>query len=123
MHNDRNVLIISDDENSKTVKLILRHKLVPIIRRSILSAVYFLRHYDIMAIIIDKKNQNVDAIEFILNAREVACDIPIFVPEQYYELEDWSLIISFGKIKIYDEKKYPLNKEIKNLLNQIAKAI
>jgi DNA-binding NtrC family response regulator len=116
MKNKKNVLIISDDENSDTVKIILRLKLIPIIRRSILAAMEILRHGEIGAIIIDKENQNVDTIEFILNARDVVRDIPILVPEQYYDIEDWSLIKICGKIIVYNESNYTLDKELLKIL-------
>ena len=123
MNKEKSVLIISDDENSKTVRMMSRFNLIPIIRRSILSAMEFLRHYEIVAIIIDKEHQNVDAIEFILNARDVARDTPIFVPEQFYEVEDWNLIRIYGKIALYDDMNYPLDNEITKLLNLTNKTI
>ena len=113
----KNILVITNNENSETVKLISRLKLVPIIRRSILTAIEFLRHYEISAIVIDKTNQNVDAIEFILNAKDVARDVPIFVPAQMYEIEDWNLVQIHTIIRLYDDLNYPLEKELTNSIS------
>lgn len=116
MQKEIHIMVITDDENCPIVRTLLRHRVVPIIRRSIVSAINLLQHLNITAIIIDKKHQNVDSIELILNARDVAGEIPIFVPEQYHQKEDWSIIRNLGKILLYDEKSQPLNKEIANLL-------
>lgn len=112
MNNKKNILIISNDENSDAIKLISRLKFIPIIRRSILTAIKFLRHNEIAAIVIDKKNQNVDAIEFILNASEVVRNVKIFVPAQLYDIEDWNLVKIHGIINLYDELNYPLEREL-----------
>jgi hypothetical protein len=107
-----NILVISDDENSTINKQINKKNVLPIIRRSIMSAMEVLKHHNIVAIIIDKEHQNVDTIELILNARDIVSKIPIFVPNEYLQKEDWSLISGLGQIRIYDEKKLPLIDEI-----------
>jgi DNA-binding NtrC family response regulator len=116
MEKQKHILVITDDENSQVIEMLLRLQVVPVIRRSIMSAINLLRHLSIIAIIIDKQHQDVDSIELILNARDVAGKIPIFVPEQYQRKVDWSIILTLGKIIVYNEKRYPLNNEITNFL-------
>lgn len=116
MKKEIHIMVITDEENCPIVRTLLRHQVIPIVRRSIMSAINLLQHLNIIAIIIDKENQNVDSIELILNARDVAGEIPIFVPEQYHQKEDWSIIRNLGKIIVYNDKNYPLNNEIIDLL-------
>jgi DNA-binding NtrC family response regulator len=116
MEKQKHILVITDDENSQVIEMLLRLQVVPVIRRSIMSAINLLRHLSIIAIIIDKQHQDVDSIELILNARDVAGKIPIFVPEQYQRKVDWSIILTLGKTIVYNEKRYPLNNEITNFL-------
>jgi hypothetical protein len=104
MYQDKNILVISDSENSQTIKTLSRLKLVPLIRRSILSAMELLRHHNISAVVIDKDNQNVDAIEFILNARDIIHDIPIFIPNQFYEIRPDGITKLYKKIVVYENE-------------------
>jgi DNA-binding response OmpR family regulator len=74
-----NILIISDDENSEIIKTLNRRKMVTVIRRTILTAMDFLRYNDVSAIIIDKKHRDVDILEFSLNIRDINKVTPIFI--------------------------------------------
>lgn len=118
MEKQKHILVITNEENNPVIEMLLRLQIVPVIRRSIMSAINLLRHMHIIAIIIDKEHQNVDSIEFILNVRDVAGKIPIFVPEQCRQKGDWSVIRALGDIKVYNENKFPLNKEIISLLEK-----
>lgn len=118
MEKDKHIMVITDDENSDVVKMLLRIKVIPITRRSIITALELLRRLQIVAIIIDKEHQNVDSLEFILNTRDVASKIPIFIPEQYHLNEDWSKISNLGKIEIYNESNYSIKQQIKSLLGK-----
>ena len=109
-------MVIKDYEECRMLPTLLRHQVIPIVRRSIISTINLLQHLNINAIIIDKEHQNVDSIELILNARDVAGEIPILVPEQYHKKEDWSIIRNLGRIIVYNEKNYPRNNEITNIL-------
>lgn len=113
MEKDRHFLIISDNENSDIVRIVSSMKIIPIIRKTVLTALSLLRHHEITAIVIDKEYENVDALEFILNARDVDREVPIFVPEFYFKNEDWSILRNFGKIVVYSNDKQLLNNTIK----------
>jgi hypothetical protein len=114
----KHVLVITDEENSPVVGMLLRLQIVPVIRRSIMSAMNLLRHISISTIIIDREHQDVDSIELILNARDIAGKIPIFVPEQCHAKEDLNIIRALGRIVVYNENEYPLNKEVINFLEK-----
>lgn len=76
-----NVLILTENTNSKTVNIINKSKFLPLLRNTILSASDLLKHHSIAAIVIDKQNRKVDSLEFILNAQELNSTAPIFIIE------------------------------------------
>jgi two-component SAPR family response regulator len=80
-----NILIISDDENSEIIKTLNRRKMVTVIRRTILTAMDFLRYNDVSAIIIDKKHRDVDILEFSLNIRDINKLTPIFIINEPFD--------------------------------------
>lgn len=74
-----NVLILTEDSNSKTVKIVNKSKFLPLVCNTVLSSSDLIKHHLIDALIIDKIHRNADSLEFILNARELKCKAPIFV--------------------------------------------
>jgi DNA-binding NtrC family response regulator len=115
MNNEKHILVITDDENSDIVRLLFRHRIIPITKRSILSAIYVLQHLDIVAVIIDKELQNVDTLEFILNARDIDRKVPIFVSNSITNQEDWKIIKNESKVVVFKDE----NDLIKNTVNKI----
>ena len=116
MKNEKHILVITDNENSDIVRMFLRHRVIPITRRSIISAIYLLRHLHIVAIIIDKELQNVDTLEFILNARDIAQEIPIFVPDTFNNKKDWVDVKDQVNVLVYNDE----NMLIKNTVNKLV---
>jgi hypothetical protein len=114
-NNKKHILVITDDENSDIVRLFFRHRIIPITKRSILSAIYVLQHLDIVAVIIDKELQNVDTLEFILNARDIDRKVPIFVSNSITNQEDWKIIKNESKVVVFKDE----NDLIKNTVNKI----
>jgi len=112
------VLVITDNENSTTVRTLLRHKLIPVTRRSIISAIDLLRHFNIIAVVIDKEHQDVDILEFILNARDVSCTTPVFVPGRNRNNPAWNTIKDLGPLEIYDETLQTIVQQIGQLVQQ-----
>ena len=95
-------MIISDNENSEIIRKISKRKISTIVRRTILAAIDILRHYDLSAIIIDKENQQFDALEFVLNIRDIDRRVPIYIPQDILKNENWKPIKSIGKIISFD---------------------
>lgn len=115
---EAHILVITDDENSRIVRMLLRTDIIPITRRSIISAMDLLRHLDIGAIVIDKEHQEVDMLEFILNAKDVAGKIPILIPEQFQNTEDWYVLKNLGRISVYNKTNRLLPEQINHLLKR-----
>ena len=74
-----NVLILTENTNSKTVSIINKSKFLPLLCNTILSSSDLLKHHSISAIVIDKQHQKVDSLEFILNVNELNSTIPILM--------------------------------------------
>ena len=74
-----NVLILTENSNSKTVRIINKSKFLPLLCNTILSASDLIKHHNISAIVIDKNHRKVDSIEFILNAQDLNSAAPIFL--------------------------------------------
>lgn len=74
-----NILVLTDEVNSSTRKIITKAKFLPLISNTLQEAFYMLKHHSFSAIVIDKKHKSIDALEFILNARELNPTLPIFI--------------------------------------------
>jgi len=120
---EHNFLVITDDENSKVVRNLIKQKVFPVIRRSIPSAIQMLRHLNIQGIIVEDEHKSVDTLEFILNVRDISRDIPIFISNKYQKHKVIRQIKNFGQIEIFDETDNKIEKKIKTLIknNSIKK--
>ena len=115
---ENNILVITDDENSKIVRTLLRLKIVPIIRRSIPSAIQTLSHLNIEGIIVEDENKSIDTIDFISNVRDVSEEIPVFISNRYQKHSIIKKIKNRARITIFDETDKQIENEIKSLVNQ-----
>lgn len=109
MMQELHILVITENENSDIVRTLLRHRAIPITRRSIQSAIDLLQHTNIIAIVIDREHKSIDSLEFILNVRDITEGIPIYIPDEFSRKEDWSIINNLENIVVYEDKKQILN--------------
>jgi hypothetical protein len=98
------ILVVTDNDDSKIVKNLLKRRIFPLTRSSILSAIDLLKHVQIKTIVLDKTHQYVDTLEFILNVRDINSDLLIFVPEHYRQYPEWKTLEKFNNIEIYDDE-------------------
>lgn len=113
---ERNVLVITDDENSKVVRTLLKYKIFPVIRRSIPSAIQILRFLKVSAIIIEDEHKSVDTLEFVLNIRDINLNTPILISNRYQKHSVINKIKNFGQIIIFDETDNALDSRIKKIV-------
>ena len=113
---ERNVLVITDDENSKIVRTLLKYKIFPVIRRTIPSAIQILRVMNVSAIIVEDEHRCVDTLEFILNIRDVSANTPILISNRYQKHNIISKVKDFSQIIIFDETDKNLDKKITRLV-------
>ena len=99
---NEHILVITDDENSELVRVLLKQKIIPITRQSLQSAIQLMRHIDFSAVVIDKIHHNVDTLEFILNARDFSINTPIFIPEKFFLNNEWRKIKKLKQVHVYD---------------------
>jgi two-component SAPR family response regulator len=113
---EHNILVITDDENSKIVRTLLKQKIFPVIRRSIPTAMQILRHLKVTGIIVEDEHKSVDTLEFILNVRDITKDVPIFISNRYQKHSVIKQIKNYGQIVIFDETDNKIEKKIKRLV-------
>jgi CheY-like chemotaxis protein len=73
------VLVIGKDEKSPLVETLFDFGYMPLLRRDMHDALYKLRHERFRAIFVDRSYEGIDALEFILNVRDINGDIPIIL--------------------------------------------
>lgn len=115
MKERNNILVITDDDESKVVRRLLKQKIFPLTRSSILSAIDLLKHIDISIIVLDKTHKSVDALEFILNVQDVTNKPTILVPKHYQKYSEWNTLKKFEYVDIYDEEENTLLKKVLKL--------
>jgi len=71
------LIVYGADEHSELVEIITRAGYLPVIRSNVLNILRLIRHSDFIAIIIDSDNLKEDALELILNVRDINVEIPI----------------------------------------------
>lgn len=113
---EHNILVITDDENSKVVQSLMKQKIFPVIRRSIPSAIQILKHLKIQGIIVEDEHKNLDTLEFILNVRDVSENIPILISNRYQKHKVIKQIKKFGQIEIFDETDNKIDKKLKSII-------
>lgn len=113
---EKNVLVITDDENSKIVRTLLKYKIFPVIRRSIPSAIQILKFLNVGAIIIEDEHKSVDTLEFVLNIRDINLNTPILISNRYQKHKVINKIKNFGQIIIFDETDNNLDSKIKKIV-------
>lgn len=112
MPGETHILVITGNENSGIVRSLLKHNSIPVIRRSIQSAIELMQHLKVAAVVIVRDHNNVDSLEFILNARDISVDIPIYVPAEFHEMKDWEIISKFSNVLVYDDEKQLLKMQV-----------
>lgn len=110
-----NILIISSKEKSKTIDIVSRHKYVPIIRRSLLSAIEIIKHHRMFAIIIDNSAEDFDVLEFVLNLNDLGVNIPIYISKN--DISD----TNFQKVKeVYKNIDVLTFTKLENSINSLS---
>ena len=111
------ILIITDNDDSPIVKNLLKKRIFPLTRSSILSSLELIKHVEIKIIVLDKSHKTVDTIEFILNVRDVKSEILIFLPKEFTNYSEWSTLKKMENIRTYDgdsisfEEKYVVKRK------------
>lgn len=92
MHDTSAVLILSTNKKSDLVETLFNLGYVPLVRQTILPALEMLRHHRFRAVFIDRNREDVDALEFILNVRDLDEKIPIFVIKNAHDQQETRMI-------------------------------
>ena len=77
--NESQVLILGDHQRHQIESLLERMDYTPIVRGSVEHCLELLRIRFFFAVFIDRNFTQADVLEFVLNVRDLDCDVPVIV--------------------------------------------
>lgn len=79
MGGQNTVLVLGNDSKSELVEKLLDLGFTPILRDDIHGAMHKIQHENLAAAFVDRENIDIDALEFILNVRDVKNYLPVII--------------------------------------------
>jgi len=79
MENLASILIVTSDEQSELVEIMFNLGYLPLIRRKMYPALNMIRHKCVDAVFLDFDQMEIDALEFIINVRDLNSVIPVVI--------------------------------------------
>ena len=98
------VLLLESKRNDELRKLFVGLGVEPMVCTSIQDVLSKLRHEQFMAVIFDSDQLYVDALELVLNIRDVNNNIPVIVIGQSKDMGDCHTLLSIGRTYIIDRE-------------------
>ena len=86
------VLVLGSERQTKLIGELENVGLEPMVYEGLQDSVQVIKQEEIVGILVDTKHGDVDALEFILNARDVSLDIPIAVISRKLKKRDKSVL-------------------------------
>ena len=77
--NESQVLILGDHQRHQIESLLELMNYAPIVRGSVEHCLELLRTRLFFAVFIDRNFSHADVLKFVLNVRDLACDVPVIV--------------------------------------------
>jgi len=96
------VLLFESKRDDELRKLFVGLGVEPMVCRSIQDVLKKLRHEQFMAVIFDSDQLDVDALELVLNIRDINNNIPVIVIGPSKAMGDCHTLLSIGKTYIID---------------------
>ncbi|MEA3365509.1 MAG: hypothetical protein U9Q79_07695 [Candidatus Hydrogenedentes bacterium] len=88
------VLVLGSERQTKLIGELSSVGLEPVVHEGLYDSVQAIKQEDIAGILVDTKYGDVDALEFILNARDISLDIPIVVMSRKLRKRDRSVLVN-----------------------------
>lgn len=104
------VMVLTDDEESKLVDALFNLGYVPLIRKKMTSALRDIHHKCVALVFLDLNNVDIDALEFVINVRDIDQELPIIIVNGRIE----------GKKEVLNQKNIYI---VANVLAQIKSQI
>ena len=79
MDHTKAVLVLSTDNEGDLVETLFGLGLIPLVRQNMMQALHKIRHERFVAVFLDLDHSRADALEFVLNIRDIDRRIPVIV--------------------------------------------
>ncbi len=86
------VLVLGSERQTKLIGELGDVGLEPVVHEGLYDSVQAIKQDDVAGILVDTEYGDVDALEFILNARDISLDIPIVVVARKLKKRDRSVL-------------------------------
>ena len=103
------VLVVGKNQDRDILDVLSRNGFLPVFRSSILEATELVHHCDFRAVILDGRNRDIDALEFILNIRDFDSNLPIRIIGQLYETSLKKAVDRQPRVKVHVSVKDLVN--------------
>ena len=100
--NESQVLILGDHQRHQIEGILQRMNYAPLVRGSVQHCLELLRTRFLFAVFIDREFNQADVLEFVLNVRDLDCDVPVVVIGRSKDPELDSKIEQQGNVIIVD---------------------
>jgi hypothetical protein len=88
------VLVLGSERQTKLMGELHNVGLEPLVHEGLHDSVQAMKQDEVVGILVDTKYGDVDALEFILNARDISLDVPIVVISRKLSKRDKSVLVN-----------------------------
>lgn len=117
-----NVLVLRSSENERLTEALFRKDIVPIVRGTLSGAVEEFHRRRFSAIVVDCADTGVDALEFVLNIRDIDPRVPIIVVGKSPDETTDELVLSQNNTTLLSDPASPqeITAEIERVLSPVG---
>lgn len=117
MGSSATVLILGDRRKSDLIETLFNLGYVPLVREQLQQALEKLRHENFSAVLLDYRKADTDALEFILNVRDIDDGVPVIVVGEAQNNLERKLLLDQKNIFLVQVSSEKLEPRLKKLLN------
>ena len=118
MGNQLAVLILGSTKHQELKEILFDLGFIPIERRNMIQALEMLHHERFVAVFIDYDHVDVDALEFILNVRDMKLSLPVIIIGELKENWEQAALRSQKRVHYFPELKN--NNSSRTKVNEIV---
>ncbi|MBD3288558.1 hypothetical protein GF337_07125 [candidate division KSB1 bacterium] len=119
MGNQLAVLILGNTKHKELKEILFDLGFIPIERRDMIQAIEMLHHERFVAVFIDYDHVEIDALEFILNVRDMKLSIPVIIIGELKENWEQAALQEQRRVHYFPELKNNYSSKLK--VNEIVR--
>lgn len=117
MGSSATVLILGSEKRSDLIETLFNLGYVPLVRQQLHQALEKIRREDFSAVFLDYRKADTDALEFILNVRDIDDGVPVVVVGEAQNNHERKLLLCQKNIFLLTASSEKLEPKLKKLLN------